>query len=225
MIKRFLRKAHKAIFSPIKINVNHQYRFIFIHIPKNAGTSMGSTLGFKGTSHATADQVKKKLSRKQFESYFIFTIVRNPWDRFLSLYNYARLEESYYHSAINPKKAVHGKHLDYDILKNASLKDCARLLIKGQLRHDLTWNHWEQQYNWVFDDGGNRLVNYIGRFEDLKKSYEEITIKTGIPSSTIPMINKSQEYKKAYQEYYDIETREIIADYYRKDIEVFKYTF
>jgi hypothetical protein len=31
---------------------------------------------------------------------YSFAFVRNPWDRFLSLYLYARLKQSYHHSSL-----------------------------------------------------------------------------------------------------------------------------
>ena len=82
--------------------INHKYKFIFVHIPKCAGSTM-EFLGKKGLlggkynkmisgwdernkvylQHCTILQFKK-LYNIDVESYFTFTFVRNPWDRAVS---------------------------------------------------------------------------------------------------------------------------------------------
>jgi len=205
------------------ICVNHEYKFIFIHIPKNAGTSISTALELPDISHATVQQVKKVLTQQQFESYFKFCFVRNPWDRFLSLYNYARLEESHYHSSINPEQAIYGKHLDYDILKNATLEECANYLIQGKLKHDAAWNHWQPQITWIKDEQGKIPIDFIGKLEKIEEDFAQITRKIGIVKE-LPYMNKSKE-RSSYRKYYTEDTRQLINDYYIEDIEQFGYDF
>lgn len=211
---------------PLK-TVSFEKGFIFIHIPKNAGTSIAKSLGLTKTAHHTSREIQQILDYVDFAKLFKFAFVRNPWDRFISLYNYARLEESYYHSAINPEKSLHGKHLDYDLLKNASLKECAYFLIEGKLKHDKYWNQWSPQYTWITDINGNQLVDYLGKIENIEQDFIYITKRLGLDSK-LDFCNSSTNKVNSsflYRDIFDKETQQIVSKFYQKDIELFGYEF
>ena len=67
--------------------INHKHKFIFIHINKCGGTSIDKVFSGKFRGHKKAFDYKK-LNPKEFENYFKFTFVRNPWDRVVSFYHY-----------------------------------------------------------------------------------------------------------------------------------------
>ncbi len=92
--------------------------FLFIHVPKAAGTSIAGAFAhvdlmrlakqYKDPAarqawieakelpvavldlpiHVTAEKVRETLGKDQFESLFRFAVVRNPWDMELSWYTY-----------------------------------------------------------------------------------------------------------------------------------------
>jgi hypothetical protein len=229
MFKKYLYIAKKYIIGTNQqqylptFNIHSTRNYLFIHIPKNAGTSVSRALGFDISTHATIAQVKAQLPQKQFDSYYKFCFVRNPWDRFLSLYHYARLEVSMYHNNLNPALGMYGKHLDYELLKDASLRECAYYLLDGKLLHDYSWNHWQPQVTWIKDEKGNIPMDFIGRFEQVEKDFNWLISKLSLKAD-LSYTNRSTKTND-YRSFYDQETKSIISRYYQEDIELFDYDF
>ena len=73
-------------------------------------------------------------------------------------------------------------------------------------------------------------LNHVGEFNNRKKTIELIKEKTGLTIDPLLRLKQIQAkdslgFKKHYTEYYDDETREIVAERYAKDIECFGYKF
>ena len=96
--------------------ISHQYKCIFVEVPKTGSTSVRRILGRAIKPHMSLSEIRrlmesywvvrggrkdrimewlypmlpaeqrKERGRRQFESYFKFGFVRNPWDRVVSLY-------------------------------------------------------------------------------------------------------------------------------------------
>lgn len=135
------------------VNYSSLYHCIFIHIPKAAGSSVARLLSLSTSAHLTYSELRQTSFFRSYPDIPVFTVCRNPIDRFISLYYYARMPVSDYHNNLEPSKALYGAHADYRRLANASLDEAVDLLIAGELRHDSRWNHWQPQHRWIVDRG------------------------------------------------------------------------
>lgn len=79
------------------MHINHSEKIIFIHNPKAGGTTLSVAIGGyeKGlvtVAHITPDVAKKYFFQSDWDKFFSFATVRDPWDRYVSLYLYQRSE-------------------------------------------------------------------------------------------------------------------------------------
>jgi hypothetical protein len=89
---------------------------------------------------------------------------------------------------------------------------------------ELTWvdPHFFPQHFFVADELGNNLMNFIGRFENYRRDAQNILDRLNICSS-ISHLNSSKHLD--YREVYNLKTRDIVYNLFKKDIQTFDYTF
>ncbi len=126
-------------------------KFIFIHIPKTAGTSIAETLGIPQKDHRKASEIKQNT--KDWDSYFKFVFVRNPWDWVVSDF-FAR----------NKNK------LNSNFKEN---KDKFKEYVMGIKR-------WDSQRSFFMDENDEVIVDFIGKFENLYFDFDHVCFKLGI---------------------------------------------
>ena len=80
--------------------ISHEHRSIFIHCPKTGGTSIGYGLEAVGFVRAWQDEEWRTENWQhqydvppRFDDYEVFTVCRNPFDRFVSLWAYKTQNE------------------------------------------------------------------------------------------------------------------------------------
>ena len=220
---KILSNLFQKKITSIDRRINFNDYLLFIHIPKNGGTSVLNSLGLTKGSHIKAKEILNGNNASFLKKKYCFGVVRNPFERFISLYHYARMETSYYHNNLKPEDSIHGKHMDYELLKNTSLSECAILLKKGQLQHDAAWNHWDPQFTWLYDRKGRKsLVDKEYRLENLKELEIDFQDKFNI-SIEIPFLNTS--IKSDYRKVIDNKTRSILEEFYHMDLTLFNYKF
>jgi len=214
--------------------INHEHKFIFIHVPRTSGSSIELQFGYndldprrsaaRGCKHAgnlhqkhwTLKQWKQHLDASTFEGYFKFTIVRNPWDRMISKYCAP--------GDFGPIGLLAGKSLKYFLNRYHHLSNLNNI---GRCNRWLNWEHGETLVDY-FDP---EQMDYVGRFETREESLDYISQKINFPLDRNVQFRECQANIKRknvghhYTKYYDDETREIVARRYAQDIELFGYEF
>ena len=197
--------------------ISHEYKFIFVHIPKCGGTSIERVFVNKDITqgkHQTLSQFPSKYST----AYYKFSFVRNPWDMTTSLYRF--LWESLYSWPVQWRKA-HPKFsqlsfrewVTHPFFKSSpSIRSLDVVSPRGQ---DGSFR------DWLSSDSCK--IDFIGRFENLQEDFDKICCDIDIAPVKLPHINKTDG--PHYTTYYDDETREIVRQKYQEDIKFFNYKF
>lgn len=189
--------------------ISDKYKTIFLHINKAGGTSIETVLrtGALFRKHYMTAYEVRDFDKDKWEKYFKFAIVRNPWDKMTSLYRY-RSSIGLIPLSWNFSKFIH----NLDRLNNSSPSKSRRNLLRtsNQLEH-------------CVDENGQVILNYIGRFENLRNEWKKIS-KIINCKKPLPHVKATKKHKH-YSQYYTDELRDIIAGRFNKDIEYFDYKF
>ena len=161
------------------------------------------------------------LARWQFDDYYKFAFVRNPWDRALSLYRFLSIRSSF---------------------RRFVLRSLPRLLDRG---------HWfvGPQRDYLYDAADYLLVDFVGHFENLQADFDGVCARLGIQGSELPHANASRPSQRlharlwrtlrlgsgagsdgadgtpAYRAHYDAQTAAVIGELYEVDVAAFGYSF
>lgn len=208
-VMRSLRDSYREIFDPFPYRrYMRKHNCVFIHIPKAAGTSVLKALGYSGARDHSTYREFLKASPTRFERYFKFTFVRNPYDRFLSLYKYLT------HGG---NKGVYDLKLQKMIADNEwSVDDfcsyvmCEKLFVYYPL-------FWPQSL-YVCDYAGQVKVDFVGKLESIVDDFNYVSRKIGIKTS-LQMLNKSKNVEILLKD----STKTMVYDIYKNDFINFSY--
>lgn len=159
----------------------------FIHIPKTGGTALTCTYPqiVHGHPHATASEVPDHV--------FKFTIIRNPFDRMVSLWAYQNRQSDFL--------PVH--HF--------------RQWIREPTDHPLRPNVFllSPQTTWVDDD------TYFCLYDCYDEHLGKVLDYLSIPRKPIALKNVSKRTSTQWTDYYDPKTFDIVMQRYRKDVKLY----
>ena len=215
MLSHYIKYLYyKEVQKTARFKYINQYGAIFIHIPKAAGTSVYMSLfGTIGGGHVTAENYKKIYGPNKFKAYYKFTFVRNPFDRLLSAYNYLNKggmssdDQNYYNKYISQYTSFE------DFVINGLAKN--KNIQKGL--------HFLPQYKFLTI--GDKISQiYIGRFENIEKDFKYIANTLGIDKE-LKRLNSSNRQQDDYRSFYTEKSKKIVEQIYKKDLELFNYTF
>lgn len=202
-------KYHRDIHTFIK------NKCIFIHIPKTAGVAVTNSLFGRATGgHTPLAQYAIILSKKEFESFFKFTLVRNPWDRLVSAYLYLKQGgRNKYDKAWAEKHLSPYRDFETFVLEWVNKTN----ILKGV--------HFMPQYTFLTLPGKRYPeMDFIGRYENLIEDYNQIRNILGFGEQLI-LYNKTQNKNSDYRTYFNNKMTEIVYNTYIDDIELFGYNF
>jgi hypothetical protein len=230
--------------------ISHHHKCVFVHIPKNAGQSIEHVfLDLLGLTWETRAPLllrhndrpelgpaklahlkwweyvdHKYMTQAQFDEYFKFTFVRNPWSRVVSMYKY------------------------FGFHRNTTFKDFVMKDFQTGISSKFPWFTCAQS-EFICDGHDCLKVDFVGRVENLQGDFEHVCLKLGLPPIKVRHLHASREQaattKKSatpllawfgrrrkeipsfpsFKDYYDDEVREVVAKLYERDIRLFNYSF
>lgn len=205
--------------------VSHLHRFIFAAIPKTGTHSVRQALRAHlgpddieqvglfvdkrfpypelaevGHGHLALARVRPFLGEDRFDSYVKFAFVRNPFDRFVSYCAFVTRGTPAFER--DPRAVM--RHV---------------LFQAPPVGHVL----FRPQHEFLVDAGGALLTDMVGRVEDMQASYDGICARIGVPTAALGQVNATR--RGGYRDYYDPALVDGVAEFYRRDLELFGYGY
>lgn len=182
--------------------------FVFVHIPKVAGHTIGAALHKPVRSHNIARILRAQSQPEAWEAAFRFCFVRNPWDHAVSWYNfhYNTYRESMYHCTFEQW-----------------VKNGMKTHWKTDWCGEGVKNDPLDQMLYFQDVNGKDMVDFIGAYENLEDDLAHVCAVLGRDGITIPHLNKCDH--EHYSTFHTDETRQIVGKRYAAMINRFGYEF
>jgi hypothetical protein len=207
-------------------------RYLFIHAPKTGGTSMALALEARAMKddimlgdtpkaanrrgrvagaqtagrlwkHSTLADLDGLVDGSELDDLFIFTMVRNPWDRMVSYYHWLRAQ-TFAHPAAHLAQTL--KFGDF----------IASPVIAQALAH-------APAASYVTDRAGRVRANLFIRLEQLAQDLAPLEAHLGF-ALCLPHVNRSARCAQ-YRDAYTQESRAQVAQMCADDIARFDYRF
>ncbi|MEA5441285.1 sulfotransferase family 2 domain-containing protein [Cyanobium gracile] len=201
---------------------------LFVHLPKVAGTSIGSSSlfdqarqvsGRRPSGHLPLHEARVVLGDSFMRKIKVFTFVRNPGSRFISAYRYILAGGN--HS---------GDRIIADHIK-ANYQGIEDFLERFQTDSFLSQcPHFRPM--WTFlgatesdaEAAVNRLI-FLGRFETLGEDWAHLTKVLGKPAAALPKANITKSsLPRLNVEVADLENSPSFVHCYRHDYRLFGYS-
>lgn len=211
-------------------------RTLFIHIPRTAGTSIQSSgiaastrnIGLKADiqkqmsmdprgphtiGNSPSNRLQKHipynyLSREYLNRFDrLFSVVRNPWARVVSFYNYGNMM-----AEVNTFKDTwyHQNALSFDHFLNKM----DEFIMTPSYYWNHPYNQWAMQMDWI-----NLNKVDVLRYENLSSDLNLYFNK----SINLPFVNQSPSVD--YKSYFNEKQKQKIADWFKVDIEHWGFDF
>ncbi len=208
--------------------VDHDRKFIFIHIPKCAGTSMESVSWCRGQGHSTIRDfyIRSRSKNKSFnfKEYYKWCFVRNPWERAFSAWDFhIKLKQRGIDTFEKFINILHKEKHKITNLPHVSWSSVSeRTKINGF--KDIQRIHFFPMLSLLKID--NKIqMDFIGKYENIEKDWIKIR-DTVAPDQdkTLPHFHNRKD-PLPYASHYTPTLRDKVGEIYQEDIEYFGYKF
>src|SRR5437879_4691534 len=187
--------------------ISHRHKCIFVEVPKTGSSSIRAIIGKSPKPHMDLSEIKKvmetcwtpydelkhrileylyllrskrrcaEIGRQQFNSYFKFGFVRNPWDRVVSLYE-------------RTEPLQMKDKMSFDQFVNWIQYSSSTCIHSSPHRYQL---------DWFVDASGKILADFIGKFERLETDWAFVAQKLGIAESLPHKDRKSTRLNSSHR--------------------------
>lgn len=228
------------------MRISHRHRFVFFSNPKTGSESVRSLLDpycdvpivpFWELNDATpfyphmrpveAREVFSRLGW-DFDRYFKFTFVRNPWARLVSLYTMIYGSPS---TGIRGRLGAARRRLVRGHPGPAGFRQWVRAIATsgrgGGGPADQRWRMYGTYSlrSYASDPEGRELVDRVLRLEDIADALPGTLRDIGLPTDKLSIPRVNQRNRPDSSTYYDRRTMEYVARLYAEDIARFGYRF
>ncbi len=192
--------------------ISKKYKYLFIELPRTGTTALSHALckHYSGekklNKHTNLYQAKKHL-KTDVDDYFIFSGIRHPMDRTVSVYvkystNYGNIRENYLKKTKEiPWSRPVSKLIHYKTYRRVIFAQKPGVTFEKYLK-----KYYKVPYSdWAILDHHN--MDFVIRFENLEDDFKKICELTGMEwNGPIEQRNVTKK-KKNWQEYYTDEIR------------------
>ncbi len=224
---------------------SHEHKFIYVHIPKSAGTFIKHYLlsniepGYESNQNqqdydnkyrTTCERAHSGIVQDvpEYKDYFKFTIVRNPFDRVVSMYTYLggwKFDYFVENNIDSPMMPYVQKFHDYYIRDD----------FEGFIDYAYNQGNIKKFHAGYYEPYVDRIkigqtisLDQFYKIEDMKTCLQDLSKHFGFPKDTgfnDWRQNSSSEYKKKknYKDYYTAGTRDIVSSHFADDLDYFNY--
>jgi hypothetical protein len=77
----------------------------------------------------------------------------------------------------------------------------------------------------LFDQHGRKLVDFIGRFEQIQDDFQEIVHRIGLPEMVLVHVNKSNKENIHYRDWFDSRSRRFVEENFDFELSTFGYQY
>lgn len=198
-IKEISKRGLYALSIPFyQVTSSVEEKYSFFLIPKTGISTILSVL--RESTKPNIDELTVLYRKSNHADNFKFCFIRNPWDRLVSCYSNKVLRKKLYQECWN-------KDFEYFI-------------------HYLTKQHIPTSEGHIRLQSNSfpvKDIDYIGSFENFSKDFDYI-INQKLKLNK-QLVAKNPSKHEHYTEYYSDQSRRIVEELYKSDIELGNYKF